>query len=213
MNGDLGGQWNKKDFVIFNSTDTELKPSFNSNHLAVFVTSRQLKISNEKLGAGTFHQFIKTPFGKADVSDSAIFIPLHQLIVIELLPFWSYKLRFEIVAKNSPFNLTIWEPIMPLYSNNAAASTSNLIANTVAVDNTKSVILSAADSAKLGRTIINKSSSVLYVNLKDAASLSSYIVKLTTNVAYEVPFGFTGDVTGIWDKADANGSAKVYEFS
>ncbi len=80
-----------------------------------------------------------------------------------------------------------------------------------------SVTILAANSGRLGATITNDSTQILYLLLgSSAASTSNYTVQLagstTGGVAYyEVPFGFTGQLTGIW--ASANGNARVTEMT
>lgn len=59
----IGGNWNRKEFIIFNSNPTEIKITSSSDYLAVLVTSRQLKASSND--AGRLYQFVATPFGKA----------------------------------------------------------------------------------------------------------------------------------------------------
>lgn len=94
------------------------------------------------------------------------------------------------------------------YSNNISP------ASTITVDNTKSVTLSAATVGKFGSLIINNSSKAkLYISLGTAASLTNYVKALGYLESYETPFNWSGDVLGIWDKADTTGNAKVYDFS
>lgn len=212
----LGGKWVKKNFVFFNSTSTKLRHVFTSYSLAIIASFRQHP--EVWLNAGKLYQFIEHPtLGQADLN-SQLEIPLNKLVVFDFLPVKHYKLRFEPlnqIKSLNPLILTIFEPSMPLYSNATSNTTTTSVAtNTVAVDSTKSVILSSADSSKIGRIIVNNSTKgALYINFKNAASLTDYVVKVPTNNTYEVPFGFTGDINGIWDKADNTGNAKVYEFS
>lgn len=79
-----------------------------------------------------------------------------------------------------------------------------------------SVTLLAANTARRGAIITNDSSAVLYIDLTGGtASTTSYSVVLGGSAAapfegYEVPFGYTGLITGIW--ASATGNARVTEF-
>lgn len=60
--------------------------------------------------------------------------------------------------------------------------------------------------------IYNNSTQVLYVNLgATATTTTAFVVALAAGAYYEVPFGYTGSVTGIW--ASANGSAQVTEIT
>lgn len=79
-----------------------------------------------------------------------------------------------------------------------------------------SVTLLAANADRAGAIITNDSSAVLYVDLSGGtASTTSYSITLGGSSAapfeaYEVPFGLTGLITGIW--ASATGNARVTEF-
>lgn len=80
-----------------------------------------------------------------------------------------------------------------------------------------SVTLLAANAARKGAMITNDSSALLYVKLAaSAASTTSYTVVLAGAAAapfvyYEVPFGFAGEIRGIW--ASATGNARVTELT
>ena len=82
------------------------------------------------------------------------------------------------------------------------------------------VTLLAAGPTRRGATIVNKSLvSTLYLKCGATATTSSFTVILEPGPAgttrrsyYEVPFHYTGIVDGIWDLADAAGSAVVTEF-
>lgn len=82
--------------------------------------------------------------------------------------------------------------------------------------NASSVTLLAANAARKGATITNGSSALLYVKLAaSAASTSSYTVVLAGAAAapfayYEVPFGYSGEIRGIW--ASAAGNARITEL-
>lgn len=79
--------------------------------------------------------------------------------------------------------------------------------------NVASVAILAANSARRGASIANTSTSILYLLLGGgvATATTSHSVQMASNTYYEVPFGFTGAITGIW--VAANGSANVTEFS
>jgi len=72
------------------------------------------------------------------------------------------------------------------------------------------VALSAFSEGHLGRTIYNASTQVLYVKLGDAASATDFTVAIAASGYYEVPFGYVGNITGLW--ASANGFAYVTEL-
>jgi len=74
-----------------------------------------------------------------------------------------------------------------------------------------SVTLKASNSNRLGLSIHNDSTAVLYVKLGSTASTSSYTVRMVAQAHYEVPYHYTGVVDGIWDSA--TGNARVTEFT
>ena len=63
------------------------------------------------------------------------------------------------------------------------------------------------NAARKGATIHNDSTQILYVKFGTTASATSYTVKMVADAYYEVPFGYTGRIDGIW--ASANGNARV----
>lgn len=67
-----------------------------------------------------------------------------------------------------------------------------------------SVTLIAANADRLGATIFNDSTSALYVKFGSTASATSFVVKMQANDYYEIPNGYTGIITGIWDTATGN---------
>lgn len=76
---------------------------------------------------------------------------------------------------------------------------------------TSSTTLLAANAARLGATIWNDSTSILYVLLStQTASATLCTAKLIADAYYEIPFGYTGIVKGIW--VSATGSARVTEL-
>jgi hypothetical protein len=89
-----------------------------------------------------------------------------------------------------------------------AASTGTL-ANVAS--SASSVTLMASNASRLGATIHNDSTQVLYVKFGTTASATSYTVKMVADAYYEVPFGYTGRIDGIW--ASANGNARITEMT
>jgi hypothetical protein len=86
------------------------------------------------------------------------------------------------------------------------ATTSNV---TAAV--TTNTIL-AANSARLGATIWNDSTSILYLRFGTfGASATAATVKLVADAYFEVPNGYTGAIQGIW--VAAVGAARVTELT
>ena len=73
------------------------------------------------------------------------------------------------------------------------------------------VTLLASNAARRGATISNDSNKTLFVKLGATASATSYTKKLGTDEYWEIPFGYTGVIDGIWDLA--NGNAYVTELT
>jgi hypothetical protein len=74
------------------------------------------------------------------------------------------------------------------------------------------VTILAANTARLGASVFNDSTAVLYL-LSGAGTSSAtvYTVQVPSGGYYEVPFGYTGILKGLW--AAANGSVRVTEFT
>lgn len=80
-------------------------------------------------------------------------------------------------------------------------------------DAATSTTVLASNAARRGATIWNDSTAVLYLLLgSGTASATNCTVKLIADAFYEVPFGYTGIISGIW-ASDASGSARVTEFT
>jgi hypothetical protein len=63
----------------------------------------------------------------------------------------------------------------------------------------------------VGAAVFNDSTALLFVKLGATASATSFTVKLYQDGYFEVPFGYTGIIDGIW--ASATGSARVTEVT
>lgn len=77
-----------------------------------------------------------------------------------------------------------------------------------------SVTLLASNSARLGGSIVNDSTAILYILLGAGTASTtnySYVLdgKTTVGGMFEIPPGFTAQITGIW--ASATGTARVTE--
>ena len=71
-----------------------------------------------------------------------------------------------------------------------------------------SSVLLAANAARKGATVYNDSAAELLVRLGTPAAAATFTVDMLPGAYYkEVPFGYTGQVTGIW--ASATGFARV----
>lgn len=119
--------------------------------------------------------------------------------------------NYEIVkvAFGSIGVATLVTPTDPLPVTHPKPSSS---ANTNVADNAANVTLLAANAARLGATIYNDSSATLYLKLGATATSSSFTVKMYADDYYEVPFGYTGRIDGIWASA-AGGAARISELT
>lgn len=94
---------------------------------------------------------------------------------------------------------------VPTFQRASTATESNVASSA------SSVTLLASNTARLGATIFNDSTSQLYVKLGTTASITSYTVLVNSNGYYEVPFGFNNRIDGIWSAAV--GSARITEIT
>lgn len=79
-------------------------------------------------------------------------------------------------------------------------------------DTASSTTLLSSNTARLGASIFNDSTSSLYVKLGTTASATDFWVKVAPGGYAEVPYGYTGRIDGIWS-ADASGAARIVEFT
>lgn len=73
------------------------------------------------------------------------------------------------------------------------------------------VTLLSSNASRLGASIHNDSTAILYVKFGTTASTTSFTVKMAADAHYEVPFGYTGRIDGIW--ASADGAARMTELT
>ena len=94
---------------------------------------------------------------------------------------------------------------------NVTLPSSSAAAATTVTAATTSTSLLASNTSRKGASIWNNSTAALYVEMGATASLTAYAAKLEAGGYYEVPYGYTGAIAGIW--AAVNGNALVREFS
>jgi hypothetical protein len=86
-------------------------------------------------------------------------------------------------------------------------------AQTSVASSTSSVTILAASASRKGAGILNDDANDLRLLLgPGSASATNYTVLLPSGGYYEVPYGYTGVISGIWS-ADGTGSARVTAFS
>jgi hypothetical protein len=103
---------------------------------------------------------------------------------------------------------------LPVTVGTGAAATSTL---TRTAANAASVQLLAANANRRGATFVNNSVQKLYLKLGTTASIGagteSFTAILQAEGYYEIPYGYTGRVDGIWAAADANGECIADEIT
>ncbi len=91
------------------------------------------------------------------------------------------------------------------------ASKSATGTQTTVASSATNVTLLAANTARLGATIYNDSTAILYLRLQATATTSNFTTKLFADDYYEVPAGYAGIIDGIW--ASATGNARITELT
>jgi hypothetical protein len=111
------------------------------------------------------------------------------------------------------YNGTGWDRIrgdtLGLHVSRQATAATATLSNVAG--SASSVTLLALNAVRKGASIHNDSSAILYVKFGTTASTSSFTVKMVADAHYEVPFGYTGRIDGIW--ASATGNARVTEMT
>jgi hypothetical protein len=81
-------------------------------------------------------------------------------------------------------------------------------------DDAASVTLLAANAGRKGAIIRNTSSAVLNLHLRaSAATVATAQVALASGASYEIPFGYKGEIRGIWTTDPGDGQANIVEFT
>lgn len=91
--------------------------------------------------------------------------------------------------------------------------TAGTATTTGVTDNAASVTLLAANGARKGAIIANDSSAALYVKFGTTATTTDYTVRIAQNGYFEVPFGYTGRIDGIWATDPNDGGARITELT
>lgn len=81
-------------------------------------------------------------------------------------------------------------------------------------DTAASTTILASNSSRKGAMLTNDSSAALYLLFgSGTASATNYTVKVSSNGYYEVPFGYTGQLNGVWATDPNDGAARVTELT
>jgi hypothetical protein len=115
----------------------------------------------------------------------------------------------KTAAASSPVVLASDQPALNVIATAPAPPATASVASVAA--SITSVTIVASNTARKGATVQNDSASALYLKLGTAATTSSYTCLMAAGSYYEVPYGYTGIITGAW--ASATGAARVTEVS
>lgn len=78
---------------------------------------------------------------------------------------------------------------------------------------TSSATILAENTSRKGASIYNSDANALYLDLSAGTAASSRCqYSVASGQTFEVPFGYTGAITGVW-AADGSGLADVVEFT
>jgi|ERR1700722_3486725 len=112
-----------------------------------------------------------------------------------------------LMATSVPVTMASDQSAIPVKSNASSTGTQSIVASS-ATD----VTILASNTNRLGATIYNDSTQILYILLSNATSSNTvYTTQLIAGSYYEVPFGYKGVIKGLW--ASVNGNARVTELT
>ena len=78
---------------------------------------------------------------------------------------------------------------------------------------TTPITLLAANGSRSGATICNEGTGELTLLTGSGVSATVYTLILFPGDYYEIPFGYTGIITGFWNSAVAGNNARIVEFT
>lgn len=95
-----------------------------------------------------------------------------------------------------------------------SAVKSGLCTFTSVGDSATSISILASNPQRKGASIVNTSTAILYLRMDGgtATATTGHSVQLEEGDYFEVPYGYTGAITGIW-ASDAGGAANVSEYT
>lgn len=97
---------------------------------------------------------------------------------------------------------------------NVSVAGSTATTTTAVADSATSVSILASNTLRVGASIFNDSSAALYLLLgSGTASSSNYTVRVVQYALYELPYGYKGEVNGIWATDPGVGAARITEFT
>ncbi|MEH2305419.1 hypothetical protein [Nostoc sp.] len=106
--------------------------------------------------------------------------------------------------------MSLWNPVTVNPAISGVATPTSVSASTTMQT------LIADNSNRKGATIWNYSNGPLCIDFNNSVSKTSFAYKISAGGYYEIPFGYTGIVSGIWDDTGiilgTTGKALVREF-
>jgi hypothetical protein len=111
----------------------------------------------------------------------------------------------KTMAASTPVVVASDQSIIPVTQSSSSGSSSFINASVTNVN------LLSINTNRRGATFYNESTSTLYLLLGTTASVTKYTVQIITNAYYEVPYGYTGNIDGIW--TNTVGSVRITEIS
>lgn len=121
-------------------------------------------------------------------------------------------LRARNSDKARASNLTVfvlrYMPLIPPQSSSIASSQTS--SYTINADSSESQVLLASNPNRIGAMIWNNSSGRLYLDFDEVVTNANYAIRLDPSAGYEIPYGYTGTIAGIW--SNNNGFALIREF-
>ena len=104
---------------------------------------------------------------------------------------------------NNPVSVTV-----------SASTSGTATPTTVAVpaNIANAAVLAAANANRKGLTLWNNSTGNVLIELGAAPTSTTYTAKINPGGYYELPFGYTGQIQGLWDAAGGTG-VLVREFT
>lgn len=107
-----------------------------------------------------------------------------------------------------------YQYVIPVNSSGNLPDSSSSATRTQVADSATDVLVLAANTSRVGATIFNDSSALLYLGLGTTTVTSTnYSLKIFSNGYYEVPFGYTGQIRGIWATDPNDGAARITELT
>lgn len=136
--------------------------------------------------------------------------------------------ELQVGITNTPLTVTqsgLWSIRLQDGSGNTISSTSNALdvnikgdthgassssVTSLARSNVNQTFL-VANTSRKGVTLYNDSGTLLYVKLGTTSSTTDFTVRMSSQSYYEVPFGYTGRIDGIWATGGA-GDVRITEL-